>query len=182
MYSAHITAEVIGRNMTIKELYEKYGDVELTEEQEKQIKEYLGIKNKKWRLAKNEEYFVIDLVSMENNIQLKFNNNVDLTLKHISLGNCFKTKEEADFRLEQIKVYNELKNFADENNEEIDWKCDAPKYYFYLNSINNNLVLSDLCRMRDIGQIYFSSKELAQQAIDKVGADRIKKYLFGVEI
>ena len=33
-----------------------------------------------------------------------------------------KTKEEAKFRLEQIKVYNELKNFADENNGEMNWR------------------------------------------------------------
>ena len=118
---------------------------------------------------------------MENNIQLKFNNNVDLTLKHISLGNCFKTEEEAAFRLEQIKVYNELKNFADENNEEIEWKNGTAKYIITFDTEDEKIETNIIFYIQDIAQIYFSSKELAEQAIEKVGADRIKKYLFGVK-
>ena len=38
------------------------------------------------------------------------------------IGNCFKTKEEAEFALERQKVIIELKRFALENNEcELDW-------------------------------------------------------------
>lgn len=164
--------------MKIKELLEQVQDVELTEEQEKHIKEYLGIKNKKWRPEIGKRYYYVDTY-LATDYHYFDNDDTDNAL--LFTNNCFKTEEEALFRLEQIKVYNELKNFADENNEEIDWECDAPKYYFYLNSINNELVLSDLCRTRDIGQIHFSSRKLAEQAVAKVGVDRIKKYLFGVE-
>lgn len=165
--------------MTIKELLEKYQDVEITEEQAKQIKDILGIKeSKKWKPEKGENYYYIMSCG---EIESQYFNNIEADKFRILTNNYFKTREEAEFRLEQIKVYNELKNFADENNEEIDWECDEPKYYCYFSSISKNLVISDISRMKDIGQIYFSSRELAEQAIKKVGVARIKKYLFGVE-
>ena len=165
--------------MTIKELYEKYGDVELTEEQEKHIKDLLGFKNKKWRPEYNDLYYYIDSFGQ---IALCNYEAVGTDINRLITGNCFKTKEEAEFRLEQIKVYNELKNFADENNEELDWeKINKEKYYLYFNHNKNKLEKTCAFSHQDIGIIYFSSKELAEQAITKGGADRIKKYLFGVE-
>ena len=44
--------------MKIKELLEQVQDVELTEEQEKHIKEYLGFKDsKKWKPKAGEKYY-----------------------------------------------------------------------------------------------------------------------------
>ena len=167
--------------MKLKELLEQYSDVELTEEQEKQIKDYLGIKNsKKWKPKNTEKYFYIDCYGEID--YAVYDNNDEADVYGLFVNNCFKTKKEAEFRLEQIKVYNELKNFADENNDEIDWKNKyQEKYYFCLNHSDNSFLICDVEFAEDIGRIYFSSKELAKQAIKKVGADRIKKYLFGVE-
>ena len=162
--------------MTIKELYEKYGDVELTEEQVKQIKEYLGLKNEKWEPYIDETYYYAG----NGKVGTHFFKNDSIDAYKFFTNNCFKTKEEAEFRLEQIKVYNELKNFADENNEEVDWNIEC-KYHIGLNYDNNSLNVFENFSFKYIGQIYFSSKELAQQAIAKVGADRIKKYLCGVD-
>lgn len=166
--------------MIIKDLYEKYGDVELTEEQEKHIKEYLGFKeSKKWKPKEGEKYFYLDSSgTIDYDTYIK----VDVDIYRVFTNNCFKTKEEAEYRLEQIKVYNELKNFADENNEEIDWEnTNKLKYFIRLDRCTNLLVCDSYFSTQYIGQIYFSSKELAQRALVKVGAERIKKYLFGVE-
>lgn len=166
--------------MTIKELLINYKDVELTEEQEKHIKDLLGIKeNKKWKPKEGERFYII----LSNNEIISCSwTDCNLDKNFLVLNNCFKTKEEAEFRLEQIKVYNELKNFADENNEEIDWKDnDTFKHYIYYNYQQKFLGISFMMAAKYIGQIYFSSEKLAQQAIAKVGTDRIKKYLFGVE-
>lgn len=166
--------------MTVKEFYEKYGDVELTEEQEKHIKEYLRIKNKKWKPKKGEKFFYTDGYG-EVDYGIYDEDDADTAYATLT-NNYFKTKEEAEFKLEQIKVYNELKNFADENNEEIDWEnVNKRKYFIRLNRCQNILIFDGYFNFQDIGQIYFSSEKLAQQAIDKVGADRINKYLFGVE-
>ena len=158
--------------MTIKDFYEKYSDIEITEEQEKQIKEYLKIKeNKRWKPELEERYYFI---TQGGTIQITCNTD-DGDSFRLFTNNCFKTKEEAKFRLEQIKVYNELKNFADENN------TDIKDYRFLINIQSGDLNINYYTYMHHIGEIGFSSKELAQQAIEKVGEDRIKKYLFEVE-
>lgn len=166
--------------MTIKELLEQMQDVELTEEQEKQIKEYLNIKeSKKWRPKEGEKYFYLDDCG---DIDYNTFDDDSVDAHKLATGNFFKTEEDANYRLEQIKVYNELKNFADENNEEIDWKdTDIEKIYLCYNRNTNKLERSGVYAYQDIGQIYFSSRELADQIIAKIGTDRIKKYLFGVE-
>ena len=174
MYFVHINVEQIGGNMTIKAFSLKYKNVELTEEQEKHIKDYLGIKNKKWRLKEGENYYFVNSYGCISNSK-----NYDEF--RLITNNCFKTQKDAEFRLEQIKVYNELKNFADENNEEIEWKNGTAKYIITFDTEDEKIGTNIIFYIQDIAQIYFSSKELAEQAIDKVGADRIKKYLFGVE-
>lgn len=165
--------------MTIKELLINYKDVELTKEQEKQIKEYLGIKeSKKWKPERGEMYFYLDDYG---DIEFNFFADDSIDKYKLNTGNFFKTEEDVKYRIEQIKVYNELKNFADENNDEIDWKNDHTlKYHIGLDYEDNYLQVFNSIDYRYIGQTYFSSRELAQQAIEKVGADRIKKYLFGV--
>lgn len=166
--------------MTIKEFYEKYGDVELTEEQVKHVKDLLDIKeNKKWKPKKREKYYYINgSGSVDSHT---FDNDI-VDERYISFNNCFKTEEEAKYRVEQIKVYNELKNFADENNEEIDLNNYNVKKYVIECDLEDKEVHYDwYTSIKSIGQIYFSSKELVEQAIEKVGADRIKKYLFGVK-
>ena len=167
--------------MTIKDFLLKYKNVELTEEQEKYIREYLGIKeSKKWRPTLGERYYYVDKFG---DIDYCNFDDADLDVYRVDVNNCFKTEEDALFRLEQIKVYNELKNFADENNEEIDWgNGDQEKYSFYFSHNTNSLIIDDSYMLHEMGKIYFSSRGLVKQAIDKVGADRIKKYLFGVDL
>lgn len=166
--------------MKLKELLKNVEDVELTEEQEKQIKDFLGIKNsKKWRPKKSEKYFYINCCG---DIDYCVNSDDEDDMYGFLINNYFKTKEEAEFGLEQIKVYNELKNFADDNNDEIDWhNSSQAKWYIYLNYTTLNLNASDWNTTRSQGAIYFTSEELTKQAIKKVGEDRIKKYLFGVK-
>lgn len=167
--------------MKLKELLKNVEDVELTEEQEKQIKDFLEIKNsKKWRPKKDESYFyvassgaIIDVIYAQPEYS-------DYQF-HVLTNNCFKTKEEAEFRLEQIKIYNEIKDFANENNNKIDWhNSSQDKWHIYLNYTTLNLNASEWNTTRSQGAIYFTSEKLAKQAIEKVGEDRIKRYLFGV--
>lgn len=166
--------------MTIKEFFEKYANVEFPKEQEKHIKEYLNIKDKKWKPEQDEKYYFVDSLG-----KIEFDTYYVTSLHDVFLyhsNNMFKTKEEAEFRLEQITVYNELKNFANDNNEEIDWSDSKQKKWFIKLDHNNScFVTSYYFKLQHIGQIYFSSQRLAEQAIEKIGEDRIKKYLFGVE-
>lgn len=91
------------------------------------------------------------------------------------IGNVFKTEEQAKFAVEKLKVEAELRKFS------------RP---FGIGGFNY-CILGDLeegrvdvmCRayLPTQGTIYFESAEKAQQAIESVGEERIKKYIFGVE-
>ena len=102
----------------------------------------------------------------------------------LEFGNCFKTKEEAKHMAEKLKVINELKNFALENNaEEIDWKnLKQVKWAIAYSRIYKNLELNDWRNTQfSSSNIYFTSREIAQKAIETIGEDRIKKYYFDIE-
>lgn len=169
--------------MKLKELLEKYGNIEITEEKEKELKELLEIKKNKnkWKPNTNELYYTINYNNMEIGLYKWFDSLEEKAL--YTYNNCFKTKEEAEFRLEQIKIYNELKNFADENNDEMDWHNETQeKYYIIFIGAENKLWVDYKYTNIFIGQIYFSRQELAEQAIKEVGEERIKKYLFGIKV
>ncbi|MGX7104907.1 hypothetical protein [Globicatella sanguinis] len=89
------------------------------------------------------------------------------------IGNVFKTEQEAEFRVGQLKVEAELRKFArpfdrDEENWVINYDVDF------------NAIIVFRYHTVQCGNIHFASKEIAQKAIDTVGADRIKKYYFGI--
>ena len=90
------------------------------------------------------------------------------------LGSVFKTKEEAEFRVEQLKVEAELRRFARP------FKIGGKNYMLqYL--LNGDKIVITYFEVSRCGNMYFPSREIAQKAIDTVGEDRIKKYYFGVE-
>lgn len=103
--------------------------------------------------------------------------------KCYEIGNCYQTKEEAEFALEKQKVITELKRFALENNEcELDWNDnEKSKYFIVYNYFRNEIQIESLCYTKyGINNIYFSSIKVAKKAIEKIGEDRLKKYYFEV--
>ena len=102
----------------------------------------------------------------------------------LEFGNCFKTKEEAEHRVEKLKVINELKKFALENNEaEIDWNnLSQKKYVIIYDPENQNVDVYCYWRTQYIPfNIHFTSEKIAQKAIETIGEDRIRRYYFDVE-
>lgn len=63
----------------------------------------------------------------------------------------------------------------------IDWKnSEQEKWVVSYDNQVKCLVYCDRYARSDIGQIYFSSCEIAQEAVEAIGKDRIKKYLFNI--
>lgn len=167
--------------MKLKELIKNVENVELTPEQEKQIKDYLGIKdNTRWKPKADETYWYI---MGDGDISgTPWSNYCEIDADHFAMNNCFKTREKAEFALEKTKVYLELKNFADEHNDPIDWRDGrSEKYVISYCNIDKRVCIDGWSTTQFMGCVYFSSIELAKQAIETVGEDRIKKHLFGVE-
>jgi hypothetical protein len=97
-----------------------------------------------------------------------------------STGNCYKTKADAEFALEKQKLLVAMQRYADERNEEeIDWENDKPKFYIYYNYRQKIIYNSSCTNFRGLGQIYFTSKEIAENCVKEFTELRIKKYLFG---
>lgn len=127
--------------------------------------------NDAWKPEKHNFYFTVD---WDGNISevIWLNDKKEETA--YSMGNIFKTKEDAEFEIERRKVFRELKQFACEfryqkNNWEIvfrhDVKCIAFVRTDYISGVG----------------LYFSSKEQAKKAVESVGEDRVKKYYLGVK-
>ncbi|MFW3364519.1 hypothetical protein ACN2AU_08120 [Aerococcus viridans] len=91
----------------------------------------------------------------------------------IEIGNVFKTKEQADFAVEKLKVEAELRKFS----RTFMWGTENTAMLFDGDNIKFDTRLSHVFQ----GAIYFESENKAKEAIEAVGEDRIKKYIFGVE-
>lgn len=101
-----------------------------------------------------------------------YNDNCDKARK--AIGDFFRTKEEAEFEAERLKVIAELKQFSS--------PFKAGAYNYYINYQWGHDVLE--CSFNFHTQrtdLFFESEEKAQEAIASVGKERILKYYFRVE-
>lgn len=146
---------------------------ELTEEQMKQ----LGIEvegNKRWRASRQKEYWFMSSGGAVET-KLDYYNSYD-DLRYYS-HNYFKTKEEAEIYARVLETEMLLKRYADEHNGEFG----KYKYDFYTtNEIGSVLVgnVSDSYIYSFYSRaIWFSSNDIALNAVKEIGEERIKEYL-----
>lgn len=132
-------------------------------------------KSKVWKPDVEEEFYT--LFGDGSIYKLTWLNIAD-RVKRYEIGNCFKTEEEAKFALEKLKVITELKRFAIEHNEgEIDWNDNKQYKYTLCFDHDENCVK---WVQYQHAHIYFTSREIAEQAIKEIGEERLKKYYFEV--
>ena len=93
----------------------------------------------------------------------------------LSIGNVYQTENEAVLAVEKLKVEAELRKFSRP------FKEDEYNYFIQIHPSHNNIVTESDDYYQTQGTIYFESTTIANEAIDTVGEERIKKYLFGVE-
>ena len=162
----------------------------LTKEEREQLLKLVEKANKKeskvWKPAYGDVYYVI---TCDGSICSNCWYAGEIEKRAYYLGNCFRTKEEAEFALERQRVIVELERFAKESG-------------FDQRSAQSGVILScnRLPRIpseskprwvlgtvryypgeRLGGGIAFCSEFEALQAVQGVGEERIKKYYFGVK-
>ena len=93
----------------------------------------------------------------------------------LSIGNVYHTENEAVLAVEKLKVEAELRKFSRP------FKEDEYNYFIQIHPSHNNIVIDSDDYYQTQGTIYFESTTIANEAIDTIGIDRIKKYIFGVE-
>ena len=96
-------------------------------------------------------------------------------LRAQDIGNIFRTKQQAEFAVEKLKVEAELQKFSRP------FKEDEYNYFIQIHPSHNNIVTESDDFYQTQGTIYFESTAIANEAIDTIGEERIKKYIFGVE-
>lgn len=104
-----------------------------------------------------------------------------VNISRYAIGNCFATSEEAEFEIERLKVITELKRFAEGHNEPIDWNDrQTVVHYIAYDYLDKEVCIYFTLDVKS-NDIYFSSKEIANQAVKEISEDRIKKYYLMVE-
>lgn len=145
---------------------------ELKKDFESKIEEIKAeYENKSWTPKVDENYWYISGAGCI--FTAKWNDFDDDTGK-LFLGNVFKTKEEAEFERERLRVLVEMKKYS--KPFEIRGNNFVIKYVHQEQSIK----IGSLGETQ-YNDIYFENEEVARKVIDKVGADRIKKYYLRVK-
>ena len=126
-----------------------------------------------------DEYYYIDMCG---DVDITaFRNGTYLTdEKIIKIGNAFLTKEEAKHEVERRKCEAILLKYGTRDMMSIS-DDDTNKYFICYNNYVHGIAVNYNQFVQNQGTIYFKTKELAQKAIDEVGEDRLKKYVFNVK-
>lgn len=165
--------------MTKKELEQKI------EQLQKQLDELKNVKidgtKIKWIPERYETYYFVE--SDCSISYCKFYND-DFDNGCISVGNCFQTKEEAQFIVDKIKYTLMFKHYVEEHSEPLDWnEREQEKWRIVYNNIAHKIDI-DFCYDKHIkyqGSIYASSEQILKDAIEYVGEDNVIKYVLELE-
>lgn len=160
--------------MKLSEFIKKYGDCEVTNEIDKCI---VKMPKTVYDLKYGDKYFFLTTIGT---IMTGVWHNDDSDHNMLRFGNVFLTEEDAKFASKRLKVIAELKKYAKEFSDE-EWK----NRYLNKHCIRYD---SQSCRVYVMvsffvkgTELYFETKEKAQEAIKWVGEDRVKKYYLGVK-
>lgn len=89
-----------------------------------------------------------------------------------------KTEKEAQKYASVLEIERQLKKFADEHNDVIDWtNISQEKYYLCYSYSNYEVSIFNRYWTKEPRTVYFSSEKIAKQAINTIGTDKIKEYL-----
>lgn len=156
----------------LNEIQAKYGEYLVDEDK---LKELLVKPKPKtvWDLKDGDEYWHISTIN--NNNYATWNGNAwDLAIREN--GNAFLTYDEAKFELERRKCESIMLKYGRRL-----FKYNQNNYLIRFNNNDEKVEVGFWSVYQFQGSIYFDTKELAQKAIDEIGEERLKKYVFRVE-
>lgn len=139
------------------------------------LKTEIKKENKRWRSKNGDVYW---LVGSNGKPDWSYELNRDSDSFRYETHNYFQTEEEAQRYAKVLETERQLKKFADEHNDVIDWS-DINQHKWNLCYYYSRYEVSPIrcCGVKESRTIYFSSEEIAQQAIDEIGEEKIKDYL-----
>ena len=159
----------------LKEVVKKYQDYEVDEEKLKEI--LVKPKPKSvWELSKGDRYYEIThAATIGYCVHAHRWDNIPYEKESRNIGNIFLTEEEAEFEIERRKIETILLKHGRRN-----FKGHENNFYIFYDYFCKELEIGNNCILGYQGTIYFDTTELCQKAINEVGEENIKKYIFGV--
>ena len=156
----------------LSEIESKYGEYLIDEDK---LKELLVRPKPEtaWDLKDGDEYLAIDTIS---NINYVTWNGDAWDLRIRETGSAFLTKEEAEFELERRKCEAIMLKYGRRT-----FKYSKDNYLLRINNNDEKVEVGFWSIYQFQGSIYFDTEELAKRAIDEIGEERLKKYVFRVE-
>ena len=159
----------------LNEIQAKYGEYLVDEDK---LKELLVKPKPKtvWDSEKGDTYYFIETNGGVYSCRWLADVN-DLCRREF--GNVFLTEEEAEFELERRKCEAIMLKYGRRT-----FKYEQNNYLIRFDNTDNinkkvDVEVWQICQLQ--GSIYFDTEELAQKAINEVGKERLKKYVFRVE-
>lgn len=161
----------------LNEIQAKYGEYLVDENK---LKELLVKPEQKtvWDLESHDVshdvyYYIDDDYSKVNSCDW-LEDKIDLSRR--KCGNAFLTEEEAEFELERRKCEAIMLKYGRRK-----FKYEDDNYFIRFDN-DDEQAFVDVWRLNQFqGIIYFDTEELAQKAIDEIGEERLKKYVFRLE-
>lgn len=156
----------------LNEIQAKYGEYLVDEDK---LKELLVKPKPKtvWDLEKGDTYYFIETNGGVYSCCWLADVN---DLCRIEFGNVFLTKEEAKFELERRKCEAIMLKYGRRT-----FKYGKHNYFIVI--FDKRMIIESAFNLLIYyqGTIYFDTEELTQKAIDEIGEERLKKYIFRVE-
>lgn len=160
----------------LKDIAEKYGEYGIDENKLKEI--LIESKPKTiWDLKENDNYYM--WLNGKLYTAIWGDSKIDHTRAEI--GNIFLTKEEAEFERERLKVETELLRYGGTRDMMSLNSLNFKKFFIDYDHDSNMPFIGNNYGLNHQGTIYFKTYEDAENAINHIGEDRIKKYIFNVK-
>ena len=161
----------------IKDIVEKYAEYEVDEDKLKELLIEPKLKTV-WNLQVDDTYYYLTACG---DIRCDEWCRHPLDEARRATGNCFLTYEEVEFELERRKVETELLRCGGTRDMMSIGDINTDKYFIMYLHESRRICINSYCSLHCLSNIYFKSEVDAQRAINKIGEDRIKKYLFYVD-
>ena len=160
--------------MKLQDFIKKHGNLSVDE---KELKELLGIKDKKYFIPKEyEEYFVVGLTGEI----IDYFNNTDFDMETIENSEVFKTKEEAEEYARKQKFLLQMKRDFLDNSDDIDWEYKGQtKWYVGYDHTTSSLVTGSIFTTQ-YNDFYTTNKEWLEEYIEKY-EEELKRYYFEIK-
>lgn len=160
----------------LKEVLDKYGDYLVDEEQlEKIVKK--PVPKSVWDLKTGDIYWCIDSDGLAVESVWEYDKIDDLRLE---TGNVFLTQEEVDFEVERRKCESVMLKYGTRDMMSLG-DSGIPKHCICYNHVIGRLTTDWYGIYNPQGLILFETEELAKKAIDEIGEEHLKKYIFNVK-